>query len=184
MPSLTPDALPPDTFRLTGRLCFRQAGPLRPLAHVQVEVWDDNRIFSDKRLAATHSDQDGRFSVDLPAATRRERLLVKVVDTYRRWDQGGAPTDEVRPVWAFHPEISARPPLPAPDLLDLQTLSVPWWSYRPDFPTPRGQDPRPRSPEQGEAPAGLHGGLPEDAAVWDAEDRSHGGEVEGGEPDL
>lgn len=91
-------SLPPDTFRLTGRLCFRQAGPQMPLAHVQVEIWDDNRIFSDTRLAATHADSDGRFTLDLPAAARRERLLLKVVDTHRRWDQGGTPTDEVRPV--------------------------------------------------------------------------------------
>lgn len=90
--------IPPGFFRMEGSLCFRQAGPAMPLPHVQVEIWDDNRIFSDVRIGATRTDAAGRFSLDLPAASRKERLLLRVVDFHRRWDQGGAPTDEVREV--------------------------------------------------------------------------------------
>ena len=43
----------------------------------------------------------------------------------------------MREVWSFHPQIPATPALPAADRLDLGAVPVPWWPYRPDFPTPR-----------------------------------------------
>ncbi len=115
---------------VTGRIVFRQAGPLRGLGGFAYEAVLPHGPFPDEKLAEGETTFDGGFRLDLPAFGGAETVRLKLLETVRTYDADGTPEDAQEVVRTVDVEVG-------PDTTDVGTHLVAWWPYRTDFPTPR-----------------------------------------------